>query len=101
MNTLAQINESTLPTYFPPARHININSFTNLLIPILLTGAGIVLLVMLFRGAFKIITAGGDAEAIQSGQRLFQYAILGFVVVLLSFIIVKILGFILKVEVFI
>jgi len=101
MNMLAQINESTLQEYFPPARHTNINSFTNVLIPILLTGAGIILLIMLFRGAFQIITAGGDAEAIQSGQRLFRYAILGFVVVLLSFIVVKLLGFILNVEVFI
>ena len=101
MDKLAQINESTLPTFFPPARYVSIANFTNLLFPVLLVGASILLLGMLFMGAFKFITAGGNPENIDSAKNLFTYAILGFVFIILSFLIVKILGFVLGVDVFI
>ena len=97
---LAQVTEKNLPDYFPPARYFTISSFANLLIPILLTGAGLLLLVMLFMGAFKIITAGCNPENIDSARRLFFSAIIGFFIVIFSFVIVKILGYILHVEVF-
>jgi hypothetical protein len=94
-------SDTNLPTNFAPARFGNINSFTNLIIPILLTGAGIMLLIMLFRGAFLIITAGGNPEQVQQAQSMFKYAAFGFIIIVLSFVFVKILGLILGVEVFI
>lgn len=101
MNLLAQVDEKTLPTYFPPARFVKISTFTNVLIPILLVGSAVVLLIILFRASFMIITAGGDPERVAAARTMFLYAFFGFIIIVLSFVIVKVLGFILGVDVFV
>ena len=54
---------------------------------ILLVGA-IALLFMLI-GGFMLITSGGKAESVQKGKSAILYAILGLIIVILSYVIVN------------
>lgn len=89
-----QINPTTLPTIFPPARFASISSIMEIIIPLITISASFILLVLFLIGAFKIITAGGDPEKIKSAQQLFSYAIVGFIIIILSYLLVRVLGFI-------
>jgi len=42
-------------------------------------------------GAFKILTAGGDKEAVGSAQKMITHAIIGFVLLMFSFLIFQFL----------
>ena len=98
MERLAQINPTTLPTFFPPARFANISSVTNLLIPIIFVGSALVFLGIMLLGGFKILTAGGDTENIQQAKKLFTYSMFGMVVILTAYLIVKLLSFIAQIK---
>lgn len=98
MEELAQINPTTLPTYFPPARFANISSVTNLLIPLIFVSSALIFLVIMLIGGFKILTAGGDAENIASAKKLFSYSVFGMVIILLAYLLVKLLSFVAQIK---
>jgi len=58
---------------------------------ILLGVAGIALFIMLLMGGFKFLTSGGDPKAIEEAKKTLTYAIAGVVLVVLSFIILRII----------
>jgi len=66
----------------------------NVFIPLLIVGAALLLLVMLLYGAFTILTAAGNPENIKKAQKIFTFAILGLIVVILSFLFVKLISII-------
>lgn len=101
MSSFDPITQDNLPTIFPPARFADIGSVVSIAIPLMFSVVGVILLGMLFMGAFKVITAGGNPENIQSAKQLFTYAVLGFVIILLSFLFVRVLGFMFNIEVLI
>jgi len=94
----AQVNPTTLPTIFPPARFANIGSFLNLIIPLLMGTAAIIFLFMLIWGGYAILTAGGNPENIKKAQKIFQFSFLGFIIIMVSYLLVKILGVIFKIN---
>ena len=49
--------------------------------------AGITLFVLLVVGGFKFITSGGDPKAIEGARKTITYAIMGLVLLLLSYLI--------------
>lgn len=53
----------------------------------LLGFAGIVLFILLLAGGFKYITSGGDPKAVESARNTLTYAIIGLIVILLSYLI--------------
>ena len=53
--------------------------------------AGIVLFVLIVVGGIRYITSGGDPKATESAQKTITYAIGGLIVVLLSFLILKLI----------
>lgn len=57
--------------------------------------AGILLLVYLFFGAFKYITAGGDDKATETAKKMMTNAVIGVVIMTFAFFIVRIAGTIL------
>lgn len=61
--------------------------------------AGIVLFVLLLRGGFKYITSGGDPKAVESAQKTLTYAIIGLVLILVSFLILVLIKTITGVDV--
>jgi hypothetical protein len=50
---------------------------------------GVLLFLMLIMGGFKFITAGGDPKAIEGAKKTLTYAIMGIVLVALSFLILQ------------
>jgi len=51
--------------------------------------AGIIALIMLVIGGFRYITAGGDPKAAESARNTLTYAILGLVLVILAWFILR------------
>lgn len=80
------------PTSFAPAKFGNIAGLLNLILPFLLIILVVIFLFMLLLGAFTWITSSGTPENLKKAQHTFTYAILGLVIVLLSFVAVKIIS---------
>ena len=53
--------------------------------------AGIVLFIMLLMGGFKYLTSGGNPESTASAQKTITYAIIGIVLIALSYLILVII----------
>lgn len=65
--------------------------FSNVISVVLALG-GIVLFIMLIYGGFKYLTAGGDPKALEGAKGTLSHAILGLVVLVLAFIILKVIA---------
>lgn len=61
--------------------------------------AGILLFVLLLSGGFKYITSGGDPKATEGAQKTITYAILGLVLLLVSYLILVLIKMITGVDV--
>ncbi|OGK24462.1 hypothetical protein A2954_07515 [Candidatus Roizmanbacteria bacterium RIFCSPLOWO2_01_FULL_37_12] len=84
-------------TNFPPARIATFAHLLNVILPMLIIGAAILLLIMLLWGAFTRITSGGNPENLAKSQKIMTYAILGLVLVILSFLFVKLISTVFKI----
>ena len=100
MDKLAFIDEDKLADIFTPAKIVNIANLYNILIPLFLIVSGLVLLGMLFLGAFKVLTAGGNPENLESGKRTMTYSVVGFFIIIFSFVIVKVIAYVFNIELF-
>ncbi len=60
----------------------------------------IVTLVFLIRGGIIWITSGGDKEKLDKARKTIIYAIIGIIVILLSFVIVSTVGSIMGISIF-
>ncbi len=82
----------------PLAKYGDIGAIVNLIVPALFIGAALVFLFALFFGGYTIITAGGEPKNIQRAQGIIKYALIGLLIVLTSFLTMKIIEMILKVD---
>ena len=87
---LAQIDISD-PNVNPPARFDSIASILNLIMPLFMAGAGLVFFITLLIGALTIITAGGNSERFQTGRKKITFSIMGLIMVISSYFIVKLI----------
>jgi hypothetical protein len=53
--------------------------------------AAIVLLIVLISGGFKFMTSGGDPKVVEGAKKTFTSAIFGLVIILFSFIILRLI----------
>ena len=83
---------------FPPAKISNLGKILNVILPLLQIGAALLFLVMLFRAAFTWITAGDKAENIAKAQKMMVFAVIGLLIVAFSFLFVKIIGYMLNIN---
>ncbi|OGK20135.1 hypothetical protein A3C23_01375 [Candidatus Roizmanbacteria bacterium RIFCSPHIGHO2_02_FULL_37_13b] len=84
---------------FPIAKNFsNISSLLNLFINLSLTIAAVLVLFMLIYGAFIYLTAGGVSENLQKAQKIIMWSILGLVMILASFFLVRLIGRIMGVD---
>ncbi len=60
----------------------------------LLMFAGAVALFLIIYSGIKLVTSGGDPKQVEAARKIMTYAIIGTVVVLLSFAIVYFIGYI-------
>ena len=78
----------------------NISEIITALLPYIFAGAGILLLLFLLYGGISLMTAGGDPKAVQSARSKITGALIGFVIVFISFWLVQLIGGLLGLEVF-
>lgn len=64
----------------------------NVVLPLMMTGAALIFLVMLFYGVFNIIRSGDNPEAIKKAYATLLWAVVGLFVVIASFVGVRLLG---------
>lgn len=86
------------PVVNPVAKFDSITTLVNLIIPIMMIMGGIITLSMLLLGAYKYLTSEGNPEKISKAQSILLYAIIGLFLVVASFVLTKIIGFVLKVD---
>jgi len=101
---LAQLNFSTLYQELRPSGGaINFNNLTlggiiGALLPYIFGIAGLLLLLYLIFGGFSLLTSGGDPKAVQAAKEKITFALIGFVIVFVSFWLVQIIGRILNIN---
>jgi len=62
------------------------------IIQILLAIAGLVAVIFLIIGGFRYITAGGNEETAETAKKTITNAIIGIVVIILAFVIVRVIS---------
>jgi hypothetical protein len=65
----------------------------NFLIKAVLIFSGIIALVFIIWAGFNMTTSGGDAKKVEGAKGIMTYAVIGLVVVLLSFSIIFFIGY--------
>lgn len=84
---------------FPIAQQFsNLGSILNLVIPLLIITATIIFLFMMIFGAISIMTAGGTPENLEKAKKLFQFSIAGFILIMVSYLSVKVIAKILNID---
>jgi fumarate reductase subunit C len=82
----------------PIAKFDTITKFVNLLVPIMMLVGGLITLFMLLYGAFTYLTSEGNADKVKKSQSILKSAVLGLFLIVVSFIVTKIIGYVLKVN---
>lgn len=68
------------------------NSFGDVisrLLPVAFSIAGIILVFFILFAAFKYLTSGGDKNALSSAQAMITHTIIGFLLLMVTFLVVK------------
>jgi uncharacterized Tic20 family protein len=94
---LAQLDISD-PAVNPGARFTNLADIVNIAMPFLFGGAGLIFFITLLIGAITIMTAGGNSEKFQKGKKRITFSIGGLIMVIVSFLIVKLIEIIFGVD---
>lgn len=71
---------------------VGIGRFLSNLIELIFTAAGIVFIFMLLWGAFQWLISGGEKEKLAQAQQRIIHAIIGLVLIAISFAIISIIG---------
>jgi len=79
-------------TSFPAAKFGNIGQILNIALPLVIAGAGMVFLAMALFGAFGIITHGDNPDALKKAYSTITYAAIGLIIVIASFLAVRVIG---------
>jgi len=88
-----------IETSFAPAQKFNnLGQLTTLALNLIMLGSGLIFLVMLFRGAFTLLTQGSSPEGVKKAYGTLTFAIIGLIIVIFSFLAVRLLGKILGIE---
>lgn len=88
------INENN----FAPAKISSIATLMKLILPFLMAGAGLFFLIILLKSAFRLLTAGDNKEVVTKTKRTIVFAVLGLILIISSFLLVRIIGMILKIQ---
>jgi len=87
------------PTNFAPAKITSVATLMKVILPLLMVLAGLFFLIILLQAAFKILTAGDNKEMVAKAQKTIAFAVLGLVLIVSSFLLVRIIGMILKIQI--
>jgi len=84
---------------FVPKKFTDIATFLKIILPLTMIGSALIFLVMALFGGFTWLTAGGNPENLAKAQKTFVSAIVGLVIVVFAFILTKMIGYILNVQI--
>jgi hypothetical protein len=87
------------PTTFPAARFANLGILINILTPLLMVGGAVLFGGMLLFMAYKWLTAGSDEEQVNQARNIGTYAVLGIIIILTAYLAIKIIGYVLGVQI--
>lgn len=87
------------PTTFPAAKVGRIGDLMNLALPLVMTGAGLIFLVILLKAAFDILSNGDNPDILKKAYGSISTAVLGLFIVIASFLAVRLLGVVLKTDI--
>lgn len=68
----------------------NIADLINRILPFLITTAGIILFFVFIWGGYDFITSQGNAEKIKSAQAKITTGIIGFILLIISYLLVRV-----------
>lgn len=96
MSLLAQIDFNALRGAFPagslPARaNLTIADIISILLPYLFILAGLMLFIYLILGGFQLMTSSGDPKKTEAAKGKITSAVIGFIIIFISFWLVQIL----------
>jgi hypothetical protein len=77
---------------FAPAKFANVSVLLNVVLPLATGGAALLFLAITLLAGFKIITHGDNPDEIKKSQQTIAFAVLGLVVVIISFLVVQLVG---------
>ena len=86
------------PDNFTPAKITSIQNLMNIILPLLMTFTSLFFLIMLFKSAFRILTAGENKEEVEKAKKTISFAVLGLIIIISSFLFVRIIAKILQIE---
>lgn len=79
----------------PANANLTIGTIISSLLPYLLALAGLMLLAYLIIGGFGLMTSGGDPKKADSAKQRITYALVGFIIVFISFWLIQVVEVIL------
>ena len=88
----AQFRSPTAPGTDPLPGQSTATEIILRVIQILLAIAGLVAVIFLIVGGFRYITAGGNEETAESAKKTITNAIIGIVIIILAFVIVRVIS---------
>ena len=77
----------------------NIADIFNSLLPYIYVFAGLILLVMLIMGGLGLMTAAGNADKMKAGYGKITNALIGFLIIFVSYFVVQLVETILGIEI--
>lgn len=86
---MADINSVTLPTDPVAGKFSDVGDIVTTLLPYIYVVAGLILLVMLIAGGLTLMTAAGNPDKIKSGYGRITSALVGFLIIFISYIVVQ------------
>jgi hypothetical protein len=84
--------------FAPAQRFNNFGSVTKLIVNNLFLGAGLLLFIGILVGGFGIMMHGSNPEGLKKGQKTLTYSAIGFVLIVLSYFITKVIMQILGID---
>lgn len=82
----------------PIAKFSDFSKITNAIVSLFVILAALAFVFIMLSGAYTFMTSGADAEKVKQAQKTFKFAIIGLLVVLTSFLIVKLIEFMLGIS---
>ncbi|MCL4363969.1 hypothetical protein M1328_01890 [Patescibacteria group bacterium] len=86
---LAQVN---IQDKFAPAKVDSIGKLLSVVLPLASAGAALIFLIMALRGALMFLTSGDNPDGLKKAQSTLVFAVIGLLIVIVSFVAVQLIG---------
>jgi hypothetical protein len=88
------------PPGFKFGGEAKIGDIISALLPYIFVLAGLVLFIFLIIGGFGLLTSGGNPDKVKAAQGKITSAVIGFVIIFISYWLVRILEIVLGIQIF-